>query len=97
MQRADDVVDLGPRQRIEYALALTPGLDQAVGAQAGELLGNSWLTQAEHILDLAHRLFAVDQQTENQKPSLMGQSLEESAGFMGAFHHCVDVKMNFAR
>ena len=39
---------------IEYALSLTPGFDQPVSAEAGELLRNRWLTQAEHILDLAH-------------------------------------------
>jgi hypothetical protein len=54
MQRANDVADFGPRQGIEYVLALTSGLDQPVSAQAGELLRNRRLTQAEHILDLAH-------------------------------------------
>lgn len=96
MQRADDVANFGARQGIENILSLTPGFNQSVGAQPRQLLRDRRLTQAEHILNLGHRLFP-DEQTEDQEPSFVRQGFQEPAGLMRTVNHCVEVKMVFAR
>ena len=70
MQRADDVANFGARQGIENILSLTPGFNQSVGAQPRQLLRDRRLTQAEHILNLGHRLFPpMSRQRIKSRPS----------------------------
>src|SRR5262245_21193431 len=73
VQDRNQVAHFVARQRVVNVLAVTPGLDQPIGAKSRKLLRHRWLAQPEHALDLAHRLLAVHQKAQDQEPHLVRQ------------------------
>src|SRR5690348_111107 len=60
-------------------VAAAAGGDQAVVAQAGELLGHGRLAEAEDALELGDRALPVRDEAEEHEPALVGEGLEEVA------------------
>jgi hypothetical protein len=52
---------IGIGDPVENGLALSPGLDDAVAPQAGQMLGQGRLGKSNHAGDLSNRALAVSQ------------------------------------
>lgn len=77
------------------ALSVAARLDEIVRAQSRELLRHRRLTQLQNLLKLVDGLFSVDQQTKNEKTSLVRNRLEEIARLSRIVEHGVGVDRRF--
>jgi hypothetical protein len=91
IERRDDLDDIGPRERIMDALSIAARLDKIVRAQSRELLRHGRLAQLQNLLKLVDGLFSVDQQTKNEKTSLVRNCLKEIARLSRVVEHGVGV------
>src|SRR5579863_641830 len=71
IERRDDLDDVRPRERVMHALSVAARLDKIVRAQSRELLRHGRLAYIQNLLKLVDGLFSVDQQTKNEKTSLV--------------------------
>ena len=79
------------------ALSIAARLDKIVRAQSRELLRNGRLAYLQNLLKLVDGLFSVDQQTKNEKTSLVRYCLEEIARLSRVVEHDVGVDWRFCR
>jgi hypothetical protein len=64
-------------ERVENRLRRSPCLYQAIAPQASEVLRQRRLAQTDDALQLAHRLFAADELTENHQAMWVAHSLQQ--------------------
>ena len=79
------------------ALSIATCLDEIVRAQSRELLRHGRLAYLQNLLKLVDGFFSVDQQTKNDKTSLVRNCLEEIAGLSRVVEHGVGVDWRFCR
>jgi len=97
IERRDDFDDVRPRERVMDALSVAARLDKIVRAQSRELLRHGRLAYLQNLLKLVDGLFSVDQQTKNEKTSLVRNCLEEIARLSRVVEHGVGVDWRFCR
>jgi len=79
------------------ALSIAARLDEIVRSQSRELLRHGRLAYLQNLLELVDGLFAVDQQTKNEKTGLVRNCLEEIARLARVVEHGVGVDWRFCR
>jgi len=79
------------------ALSIATCFDKIVRTQSRELLRHGRLAYLQNLLKLVDGLFSVDQQTKNDKTSLVRNCLEEIAGLSRVVEHGVGVDWRFCR
>jgi len=97
IERRDDLDDVRPRERVMHALSVAARLDKIVRAQSRELLRHGRLAYIQNLLKLVDGLFSVDQQTKNEKTSLVRNCLEEIARLSRVVEHDVGIDWRFCR
>jgi hypothetical protein len=84
MQRVEEMGRPLVGQMIDDGLGFPAPFDHTGLAQRAELLGKRRLANAELLLDLAHRVFALAKEASNQQPLRVAEELEDFRDPFGA-------------